>query len=268
MNARPAIACFLFLCFGLCWVIEIPSALAQHRLIHLRIPQGIHILSQFSPAMAAILTAGLFEGRGGLRRLFASLLRIRTPPLWYGFALLVPLMMEGAIVLTYWMTRHAMPPMGRWYDAFWVAVLMTPFFCGEELGWRGYLLDRVLRRTSPVIATLWVALAWGLWHLPWYLAQSTGLRYVLFAAGVIPASALFTLVYWKTRSLLPCMLLHSAFDIGAGYFLAPIPDVDWAFAALSIAAWVFAIPVFVILSAASRIRPEAVRSVPLSAETP
>lgn len=35
-----------------------------------------------------------------------------------------------------------------------------PFFLGEEFGWRGFLLPRLMARRSPAVATLIMGLNW------------------------------------------------------------------------------------------------------------
>ena len=37
---------------------------------------------------------------------------------------------------------------------------------GEEAGWRGFLLPRLLKRFDPLLASVYLALIWGIWHLP------------------------------------------------------------------------------------------------------
>jgi membrane protease YdiL (CAAX protease family) len=45
------------------------------------------------------------------------------------------------------------------YNVLFVAVL-------EEPGWRGFLLDRLQQRFSPLLASLIVWLLWAVWHAP------------------------------------------------------------------------------------------------------
>src|SRR5205085_48045 len=54
-----------------------------------------------------------------------------------------------------------------------VAAIYVPFTLGEEYGWRGYLLPRLLP-LGEVRASALVGLLWAVWHLPLLLA---GLNY-------------------------------------------------------------------------------------------
>lgn len=72
----------------------------------------------------------------------------------------------------------------------------------EEPGWRGFALPRLQERHSPLVATLILALFWGLWHLPVY-----GLGFV----GPMLYAFYYTYLYNRTGSVLLCILLHGGF---------------------------------------------------------
>ena len=44
---------------------------------------------------------------------------------------------------------------------------------GEELGWRGYALPKLLETRSPLVASLIIGVLWGLWHLPTFFIAGT-----------------------------------------------------------------------------------------------
>jgi len=72
----------------------------------------------------------------------------------------------------------------------------------EEPGWRGFALDRLQGRYSPLVATLLLGVIWGVWHLPIY-----GLGFV----GPMMFVFYYTWLWNRTRSLLLCVLLHGSF---------------------------------------------------------
>jgi membrane protease YdiL (CAAX protease family) len=67
----------------------------------------------------------------------------------------------------------------NWSEVGWLVYLMLmlktlpnlPFTLGEEYGWRGYLLPRLLP-LGEIRATLLVSLIWGPWHVPFLLAST------------------------------------------------------------------------------------------------
>lgn len=93
---------------------------------------------------------------------------------------------------------------------------LFPFI--EELGWRGYVLDRLQERNSALVSSLILGTVWSLWHLPTFFIrdsyQSTlGIgtpAFWLFFAGIVPLTIVFTWVYNSTnRSILAVILFHS-----------------------------------------------------------
>ena len=93
---------------------------------------------------------------------------------------------------------------------------LFPFI--EELGWRGYLLDRLQEKHSALISSLILGSMWSLWHLPTFFIRdsyqaSLGIgtpAFWLFFAGIIPLNFAFTWIYNSTgRSTLAVILFHS-----------------------------------------------------------
>ena len=85
----------------------------------------------------------------------------------------------------------------------------------EEILMRGIVLEGMLRNYSPWKAIIWSALFFGIMHLnPWQLV-----------IGVIAGIAIGYL-YWKTRSLLLCILMHAINNGFAFYMSLKYPDFD------------------------------------------
>ncbi|MEL7602136.1 MAG: type II CAAX endopeptidase family protein [Bacillota bacterium] len=84
---------------------------------------------------------------------------------------------------------------------------------GEELGWRGYLLNALKQKHSPLMASMITGTIWSFWHLPlWILSGYTGWELVqygaLFTISLISASILITMFYSLSRNLLIPILIH------------------------------------------------------------
>src|SRR5215212_536966 len=123
----------------------------------------------------------------------------------------------------------------RWSEATWSVYLMllvialpvTLFTFGEEYGWRGYLLPRLLP-LGEIRATLLVGLIWGVWHLPLLLA---GLNYpgvnvwlalLVFLFVTVALSFAYTWLYVASGgSVLIAAVLHASFNIFADKFWVP-----------------------------------------------
>jgi hypothetical protein len=90
---------------------------------------------------------------------------------------------------------------------------------GEELGWRGYLLPRLLIRHRAVAASLILGLYWWLWHLPsvWTAGGALeGQPPWLLLADLLAKSLFFTYVFLGTQgSVLIAILLHASTNLFA-----------------------------------------------------
>ncbi len=86
----------------------------------------------------------------------------------------------------------------------------------EEIGWRGYLLDRLQLRWNALAARLVTAGFWWVWHLPLYILPGYYAAFGHTPPGpwtllysLVPAAILYTWVYNKTcRSILAVILFH------------------------------------------------------------
>jgi membrane protease YdiL (CAAX protease family) len=87
----------------------------------------------------------------------------------------------------------------------------------EELGWRGFALDRLQQRWGALAASLVLGLVHALWHTPLFFIPGItqgeiglfSLGAAVFAIGTIAGSVIFTWVYNNTgRSILSAILLH------------------------------------------------------------
>ena len=103
-----------------------------------------------------------------------------------------------------------------------LAPLQTCSNCfGEEWGWRGFLLPRMLKQFKVVPALLLCGLIWGLWHAPLtILGHNYGVGYAGYPVTGILAMCLFctaigiilSYVTIKTKSCIPAIMGHGTLN--------------------------------------------------------
>lgn len=93
---------------------------------------------------------------------------------------------------------------------------LIPFI--EELGWRGYVLDRLQEKQSALVSSLILGVVWSVWHLPMFFIEGSyqaglgigTLEFWLFFLSIVPLTVVFTWIYNNTnRSTLAVILFHA-----------------------------------------------------------
>jgi len=104
-----------------------------------------------------------------------------------------------------------------------VGINLIPAF-GEELGWRGWLLPRLLR-LGTVPAILLSGVIWGLWHAPLILLgynypTAPGWLGLMSMVGMcVVVGGIFGWLRMRGGSVWPAAVAHAAFNAAAGFFL-------------------------------------------------
>ena len=129
-------------------------------------------LAVYAPTTASLVLTALFGGTAGLRKLLGRLLPWRAGVQWYLVVLLgYPLvgLLAGRAAGLFGVAQGQIPDWGHFLWALMQALVVDPGPLGEELGWRGFALPRMLARWRPLKASLILGLIWGIWHLPAFL---------------------------------------------------------------------------------------------------
>lgn len=209
-------------------------------------------LRGYGPTVAAVLTAWWAAGRGGLRELATRLTHWRVGWRVYALAILVPAAVTATVAVLVgwranldWTVGEVRP--GRLVLIFFVFALIDGPL-GEEVGWRGYLLPRLLEIVRPVPASVAIGLVWFVWHLPLYAADGSrtlDLTFLLlYAALNVAYAVLHTWLFLRAGgSALPAVVFHTAgnYFVFLAWTLFPalheVPGVrGWQVGALSLLA--------------------------------
>ena len=107
---------------------------------------------------------------------------------------------------------------------FLVLVLGGPL--NEELGWRGFMLPRLLNSASSLYAALVVGIIWAVWHLPLFWisgASQEGIPAGWVLLQILALSFIFTWLHNKTGgSLIMPLFFHAALNT-SGAILPVLP---------------------------------------------
>lgn len=217
---------FMAFTFGVSWFFWIPAAMFNQGTEVLPVTL-LFYLGGIGPPLAGIVLTYLTQEREGRRDYWKRVIEFKRIGVgWYAVILLTfPILTILAILLDILaggsgaqfetLTRFLTQPLAILsFAAFTLLIGPLP----EELGWRGYALDRLQAKWSALSSSLILGTAWSLWHLPLFFIKGTyqnglGLGttpFWLFMMAMLPESILMTWIYNNNqRSTLSAVLFHT-----------------------------------------------------------
>lgn len=183
-------------------------------------------LGMFGPMLAAMFMRAFISKEG-----FKGSVGLKRPIKFYLIAFFAPLSFVAALILFNQLTG-----LGRFEWVYSVSLPLTflisiglvflfiPLGIGEEYGWRGYLLPRVLP-LGEIKGTIVLGIIWALWHLPVLTLRPGPLWFSipLFTLTVTLLAFPFTWLYRAAgASVLVAAFFHTSFDVWGDNFTAAI----------------------------------------------
>ncbi len=216
---------FLLLAYGWAWLLWIPVAIARLDYQSSPLLVAVVLLGVFGPGLAAIVLTyrdrDPAHRRDLWRRLF-DLQRLRWQ--WIAFMLLLwPALHLAANGLAQAFgqpaPRSELVAQVTAQAPFLLVVIVLYFLQAalEDLGWRGYMGEQLLRSHSPNATALLVGVFHAFWHLPLFfvigtnqVAMGLGLNFWMFVAQAVAFSFYATWCYVDNgHSTLAAVLLHT-----------------------------------------------------------
>jgi membrane protease YdiL (CAAX protease family) len=183
----------------------------------------LFLIGGAGPLLAALALTHLREARPLQRDFWLRVVDLRRIGwVWLAAALLThPALVALALVADLALGGAAPPPVAAFeHPLVLLELVFFVFWFGplpEEMGWRGFALDRLQLRMNALRSSLVLGAVWAIWHVPLFLIPGTfqnGLgfatpRFWVFLATLLPLSVLITWIYNNTRrSTLAAVLVH------------------------------------------------------------
>ncbi|WP_372785296.1 type II CAAX prenyl endopeptidase Rce1 family protein [Phenylobacterium sp.] len=224
------------LTFAITWGLGALLILARPQLEAIIGPIGetshhwLYYVAVYAPTISAVSLSLAFGGWAGVKALAMRFVRPARPA-W----LLIALLFWPLVLTLYELAmRVAGAAGGVDLHALWVgapvlaltttALITDPGGFGEEIGWRGFALPRLLTLCRPLTAALILGFIWGLWHLPAFFVSD--LSQSQFALGwfLLTTTTLTVVMTWifvnangnlLVAGVIPHLMLNLLFDVHA-----------------------------------------------------
>ncbi len=190
----------------------------------------------YGPTFAALIAAAVIYGRSGLKELWMRVKMWRISPWLLALAIFGPIL--GSLVLlliTYFagvdlvldLESVTLPKLFLIF--FFFAIVDGPV--GEEIGWRGFLLPRLLENYGVIFASTLLGIVWFAWHLPLYIATDkfdiTLVFFIGYLLNNVAMSFLHTWFFLRSGgSALLAIIFHTACNYSVFLLVKLYPSVE------------------------------------------
>ena len=239
MKKRPLLWFFILtflITWGLAAIYFAANAIFDEPFGEMSLTHPVFILAVWGPNIAALIIVSVTGGGYAVIKLLKKFIPARVNVLWYFLVvLLFPLagflinLMSGDPVKLFELPRKEVISLA-------LAILVSGPI-GEELGWRGYALARMLEKRAALWAALLLGLIWGFWHMPSFFMSGLpqmGAQIPVFILAAVSLSVFVTWIFVNTRQnvFIP-FLLHYAVNftytlIGSKFIYVAIFQVTLA----------------------------------------
>ncbi|MBI1854096.1 MAG: CPBP family intramembrane metalloprotease [Planctomycetes bacterium] len=206
---------FFVLAYAFLWGFHQLLLLCRDGTIPLEHPAVFGYLASTSPGVAALVLVGTLGGWAAARDLVSRLLRWRASLGVWLVALGLPTVLSLVSVVVAKLIAPSsisfaeeipLEPGSIVVGAVWFVFAAA----GEEIGWRGFALPRLIARRGPLSASVVIGIVWAAWHFvgsrPWPGAISA----FGFGLGIVSDSIVITWIFQRSNeSLLLTTAYHA-----------------------------------------------------------
>lgn len=196
----------------------------------------VGIIGGFGPTIAAMIMVKFTEPKGALRELLQKYSLVKFNFKWYAFIFVIPILLYLFAIIFSSLFGFSIGPiqlvdgLKNILPYFLLALPFGPIM--EELGWRGYMLPRLLKKFNIYQSSLILGLVWTFWHIASFSFPGAAIPSAfevnafsigLYLLSITAQTFIFSYVYLYTKgSVFIAILLHMTFNassnIGEAFF--------------------------------------------------
>ena len=220
-----------FLCYGYYFDLAHMASrfLIQKQIIRIKLPWDFRHRRNLCSVAVRIVVCLSLRRKTELLSLLKSLINVRIGIKGWVITFLILPAVSAVSCLIFYLWEGSLPekqfPLWSIPLAFvYILIMMGPL--GEEMGWRGFALKRMLASQTPLEASFWLGMIWSFWHLPLFFINGTTQNALLsfessrllriFSLSMM-ISLLITLLFVISKgSVFGSIMLHAAGNLSLG----------------------------------------------------
>jgi len=231
---------YFALALGWSWIFWIPIVLFG---INVTTIPGVLIfaIGGLGPALSAISLTLMARSREKWRDYWRRVIDFKRIPLkWVAVIFLFAPLYSILALLTGFFIKGNIPSLETAAGYLNSPLTILPFalvtlFYGplpEELGWRGYVLDRLQGKWNALVSSLILGVIWSLWHAPMFFMRgslqsevfplNSASFWLAMGPGIVAEAVIMTWIYNNTqRSTLSAILFHFMMNFTGEFLRLP-----------------------------------------------
>jgi membrane protease YdiL (CAAX protease family) len=226
MNKSSMLWLFVVIVYGFSWLVWLPGILSSRMIIGAVTWAPLLAIGTCGPMLAAFYCLYRSEGWVGIRNWLRNGFTVRFARHWWIVILLVPFVIPALVLAAYDQLDGSLFPLSVFsYPQIVLPTILLMVTIGggqEELGWRGYLLDRLQICYKPWQADLILTLIHSVWHLPLFsitMTMQSHYTFWLFLVFGLGFTLLINKIYRQTHAgFLSAIVFHGQVNAGLDTF--------------------------------------------------
>lgn len=180
---------------------------------------NLSILAVFTPSLVALVLTAITKGKKGVLDLFVKQTVKKTTFKWLLLSVIgIPVLASLAMLtsLSFDISKFGL----RTTQLIPQIVVIVMIAIGEEYGWRGFLLPRLMKKLNVFYSSIILGLIWGVWHFPAYLIETgvpLDMHFLVFLLWVVLGTLFISWIYYYTQSVLTSILIHISANAAFNY---------------------------------------------------